>query len=280
MNEQGDALSIRRIMVAIDASHHSLAAQDAAAELAAALGAHVEGVFVEDARLLRMADHPVAREVQYPFVRTAALSPARMRRELRAQASEARLALLRICEARDLEWSFRVVRGDVVAALLRAAQQADLLSVGMASRPLNRRVRLGSTARAAAARATSSVLVSQRGVRITAPIMVVYDGSPAAMQALGVALLLAGKANGYLSVALVADGPETAVPLRREVARRVRSKAPLARYRMIPNAAAATLITAAQAESCGLLVLCGACTPPEDLQPLLNAIECPVLMIR
>jgi nucleotide-binding universal stress UspA family protein len=280
MSDQDDALAIRRIMVAIDASHHSLAALEAAAELAAALEAHIEGVFVEDARLLRMADHPVAREVPYPFVSTATLSPARMRRQLRAQATEARLAVLRICEARELEWSFRVVRGDVVAAVLRAAQHADLLSLGIASRPLSRRVRLGSTAHAAAARATTSVLVSQRGLRIKAPIMVVYDGSPAAVQALSVVLLIAKEPNHYLSIALVADGAEATARLRREVARRVRNRAAFTRYRVIPDARARTLITAVEAENCGLLVLCGACTPPDEFQPLLNTIECPVLMIR
>lgn len=280
MTDQDDALSIQRIMVALDASHHSLAALDAAAELAAALKAHLEGVFVEDRRLLRMARHPVVREVRYPFVSTASLDPRRMRRELRAQASEARRALLRTCEARQVEWSFRVVRGDVVASVLRAAQHADLLSVGIASRPLDRRVRLGSTARAAVERASTSVLVSRQGVRIASPIMVVYDGSPAAKQALGVTLLLAKKAKGYLSVGIVAANPDAGMQLRREVAQRVRSIAPFTRYRLLPNTAAPTLSAAAHAEGCGLLVLADASTSTEDLQPLLDEAECPVLIIR
>jgi len=280
MTDKDDALSIQRIMVALDASHHSLAALAAAAELAAALKAHLEGVFVEDRNLLRVARHPVVREVRYPYVSTAPLDPGRLRRELRAQASEARRALLRTCEAREVEWSFRVVRGDVVASVLRAAQHADLLSVGIASRPLDRRVRLGSTARAAAERATTSVLVSQRGVRIRSPILVVYDGSAVAKQALGVALLLAKKAQGHLSVGIVAANPDDARRLRREVAQRVRSIGAPTRYRLLPNTAAPTLSAAAQAVNCGLLVLPGASTSTEDLQPLLDEAECPVLIIR
>ena len=52
----------RRILVALDASPHSLAALEAAAELAASLRAELIGLFVEDANLLRVAGFPFARE--------------------------------------------------------------------------------------------------------------------------------------------------------------------------------------------------------------------------
>jgi nucleotide-binding universal stress UspA family protein len=280
MRDQGDAPAIRRILVAIDASHHSLAALEAAAELAAALKARLEGIFVEDVRLLRIASHPMASEVQYPFAATASLNPARMRRELRAQATQARRALDSICRARKIEWSFRVQRGDVVRTLLRAAQDADLLSLGVASRPLTRRVRMGSTAQAAAARGQGPVLFSQRGSRITSPIMAVYDGSPAAKQALGVALVLAGQSKHSLTVVLVASGPKAATRMRREVAGQLRGMHPFARYHILADAEALTLAAAVHAEQGGMLVLGGTPTPPEDLQSLLNAVACPVLVIR
>jgi len=280
MSEKDGAPSIRRILVAIDTSHHSLAALEAAAELAARLEAHLEGVFVEDRRLLRVARHSAAREVKFPFASAGSLDPARMRRELRAQASEARRALLRIAEAREIEWSFRVIRGDVIASVLRASQHADLLSLGIASRPLDRRVRLGSTALAAALNGTTSVLVSQRGARITPPIVVVYDGSPIAQRALGIGLALAGEGHGYLSVSIISADAENAARLRREVALRVGKRAPFTRYRRLPNPKGKTLIASAQAETCGMLVMGANVTPAGDLQPLLDAVVCPVLLIR
>ena len=93
MRKQGKQQTIRRILVALDASHHSLAALDAAAELAASLEAELQGLFVEDANLLRLAGLPVARVVRYPFATPARPDPVRMERELRVQAAQARQAL-------------------------------------------------------------------------------------------------------------------------------------------------------------------------------------------
>jgi nucleotide-binding universal stress UspA family protein len=48
--------TIRRILVALDASPHSFAALEAAAHLAAHLEAELFGLYVEDENLLRGAD--------------------------------------------------------------------------------------------------------------------------------------------------------------------------------------------------------------------------------
>ena len=66
MKEEARELVIRRILVALDASRHSLAALEAAAELAARLKAELVGLFVEDIDLLRLAGLPFAREIRYP----------------------------------------------------------------------------------------------------------------------------------------------------------------------------------------------------------------------
>jgi nucleotide-binding universal stress UspA family protein len=280
MNERDDALAIRRILVALDASRHSMAALEAAADLATALEARLDGIFVEDSELIRMASHPMAREVQFPLGTTARLDPARMERQLRAQAGEARRSLERVCAARRIEWSFRTIRGDVVSEVLEAAQEVDLLSLGIASRPLGLRVRTGSTARAAALHASSSVLWSQRGLRITPPVMVIHDGSPNADRALGVGLVLARRAKGYLTIAIVADSPKQAIDVRRRAARQIRGEHPFARYRLLPNGSAGTVIGAVRAERAGMLLLCAPCTPRDDLRRILDQVECPVLLIR
>ena len=65
MNEHEREPTIRRILVALDASRHSLAALEAASELAEALKAELVGIFVEDVNLLYLAGLPFAREVRY-----------------------------------------------------------------------------------------------------------------------------------------------------------------------------------------------------------------------
>ena len=55
----------RRIVVALDASSHSHAALAAAVALAGRLQAELQGIFVEDVNLLRLAELPFAREVRF-----------------------------------------------------------------------------------------------------------------------------------------------------------------------------------------------------------------------
>ncbi|MEA3341310.1 MAG: universal stress protein [Chloroflexota bacterium] len=275
----GDELTIRRILVALDASHHSLEALEAAADLAAGLAAELEGLFVEDINLLRAAGLPAAREVRYPFDDDVRLDMARMERQLRAQAEQARRALAAACERRGIKWSFRVTRGEITPEVLAAALEADLLILGRASRPLVRRARLGSTALAAAAQAPSSVLLLQRGAGIGPPVLVTYDGSPVARKALALAAHLARKEGGYLAVMNLAATAEEEQRLQAATAGWLREQGLLIRYRRLADTRVNTLIQAVRAEGSGILVL-GSALPPEKLQTLLGGMNCPVLLVR
>jgi nucleotide-binding universal stress UspA family protein len=280
MRERNDELKIRRILVALDASHHSLAALEAAVELAVDLGAELQGLFVEDVNLLRLARSPIAREMQFPFVASAQLDRARMERQLRAQAAQARKALAASCERRRIKWSFRVVRGEVAPEVLEAAMDVDLLSLGKVSRPLVRRTRLGSTARAAATQSPSSVLLLQRDVSIKPPVAVVYDGSPTARYALKIAAHLAQKNEGYLAVLIVAGASDEEYRLQAETADWLRKQALLIRYRRLASAGVTTLTHEVRSEGSGVLVLSSTILTPEAFQALLDEVDCPVLLVR
>jgi len=271
--------------VALDASYHSLTALEAAAELAVSLEAELQGLFVEDINLLRVAGSPAAREVQYPFVAAARLDRARMERALRAQAAQARRALAVACERRQIKWSFRVVRGEVAPEVLAAAMEADLLSLGKASRPLIRRVRLGSTARAAAAQAPHSVLLLQRNVGIRLPVVVTYDGSPTARQALMMAARLAQNKRRaqnlpILIVLILADAPDEVQRLQAETSDLLRERGLMVYYRRLADASVATLTYEVRSEGSGVLVLSSTILQPDALQTLLDEVDCPVLLVR
>jgi len=280
MSEQNSGLMIRRILVAVDASHHSLAALEAAAELAASLKAELQGLFVEDVNLLRVAGSPVAREVQYPFVAATRLDRARMERGLRAQATQARRALVAACDRRQIKWSFRVVRGEVAPEVLTAALEADLLSLGKASRPLIRRVRLGSTARAAMTDAPCCVLLLQRDASVKSPVVVPYEDSRAARQALMMAVHLAQRKERYLTILILADALDKAQRLQAQATNWLRGQRLIVRYRRLAGASITTLSQAARSEESGVLVLSRSILHPEALQTLLNEIDCPVLLVR
>lgn len=279
MSEWDDERAIRRILVALDASLHSLAALEAAAELAATLEAELHGLFVEDASLLRLAGLPVAREMRYPFFAPARLDRARMERELRAQAAQARRALAVACDQRQVKWSFRVVRGEVAPEVLAAAREADLLSLGKASRPLIRRVRMGSTARTAAARCSRSVLLLQRDRTIRPPVVVIYDGSESSLRALMMAARLARRKGGYLTVLVLADTADVARRLQTRVSDLLRGQGLTVRYRQLPGGGLATLTDAVESEGSGALVLSRMMLALETLEALLDQVDCPVLLV-
>jgi nucleotide-binding universal stress UspA family protein len=288
MKEEERELTIRRILVALDTSQHSLAALQAAAELAARLKAELVGLFVEDINLLRLAGLPFAREIRYPSAIVQQLDSPRLEQELKAQGAQARRALAAVAEQAQVAWSFRVVRGHVTAEVLAAALEADLLSLGISSWPSVRRGRLGSTARTVAAEAPRTVLLLQRGDKIRPPVLVVYDGSLAARRALAMAVrLLQTREQAErlpLTVLILAgeEALETMQRLEQEVITWLQQRGLQANYRQLTRADMPHLAEAVFMEKGGLLVLAGESPIIEAkaLQTLLDKIDCPILLVR
>ena len=144
---EGDPVAVRRrVMVALDMSTASRRALEAAAEMAALLGAELHGVLVEDVNLLRLAELPGSTEIGIASASRRALDVARMRRTLEGQARELRQELGRIADQASVGWSFDVLRGIVLDELRRAAEGAGVVAVGRCGSGF-RRGRPGSTAR-------------------------------------------------------------------------------------------------------------------------------------
>jgi hypothetical protein len=85
----GEARSDRVVAVAFDTSARGQAALEAAVRLAAATRAQLQGLFVEDEDLLRLAGLPFAREIDCLSASLRQLHAATMERALRTAAIEA-----------------------------------------------------------------------------------------------------------------------------------------------------------------------------------------------
>jgi nucleotide-binding universal stress UspA family protein len=277
--ESNPELTIRRILIGLDTSHHSLAALRAAAALAGSLGADLHGLFVEDVKLLQLAELPVAREVQFPFARRGRLSPRRMRRQLRAQARQARQALASMCKERGIEWSFQVVRGEVSTQILNEAEKADLLCVGRASRPLVQRSGLGSTAFAAAGAVSRSVLLVSRGTEIDSPVVVFYDGSTEMRPSLLLASELADQIDGLLSVVVPASAAGSSKEVQERITTELDGEGLLVRYRELSGSGLRSIVNAIHTEGAGLLVIDRSYLPAHGLREFLADVDCPVLLV-
>ncbi|UCG26190.1 MAG: universal stress protein [Chloroflexota bacterium] len=282
MDETEKQLTIKRILVALDASTHSLAALDAAAALAATLEAELLGLFVEDENLIHLAGLPFSQEVRAPSAASHEMSSDRMEKDLRLQAAQAQRALQEAADRVQARWSFRTVRGQVTPAILAAALDADLVAMGRVSHPVSRGNRLGSTARATTADTRRSVLLMQQGSDLSYPVLVTFDSSPAAWQALLAAARLARAGDDVLGVLLLNETPESVSAMKDEVSAWLRERGLKAQFSWLPEATVGSLIRLVQSAADCVLVLGGEnpLLEASSIQELLDQTDCPVLLVR
>ncbi|MBK5935733.1 hypothetical protein CCR81_02795 [Halorhodospira halophila] len=161
MPEQG---SPRRVVVLLDASRASLEALEAAAELAAQLGAELLAIFVEEEALLRCAGYPWAREMGL----SGAVRPLETgieEQRMRTRAEAIRKALAQTGRHRGVHYRLEVCRGGVVRETLSLVNRDDLLVLGKVGYARARGLRIGSTARAIVFGTPGPVMVFERPLR-------------------------------------------------------------------------------------------------------------------
>lgn len=270
---------IHRILVAMDASPSSMAAMEAAVDLAAGMRAEVLGLFVEDANILRMAQLPIAQEVSHYTASVRRVRPERIERQLRAQAAGARRALAHEAVRRGVHWTFFIARGDISLELLAKAEGADLIIVGKSGWSGGRR--LGSTTRIVIRESNTLTLVVQHGVTVVRPVVAVFDGSEVGSRGLMAAQMLASHGGQPLNVLIAATHDQEARELQDRAAAELRgARTPVAFHRVWVSDSL-QLARTIETFHC-LLVL------PADLRGLSGAplidfvdrIECPVLVVR
>ncbi len=274
--------SIRRILVAIDASATSLGALEAAAELAERLRAELRGLFVHDAELLRVEALSALQEVDALSAELRPVGSGRVERQLRAQARLARNALERAASAHRVRWTFQTARGRVTAELRSAAGEADLVILGLRGGTPGRSP--GSTARALLRHLPGPpVMILGRRARLGRTVFVVWDGSSAARRALRLGAALSTAPEISLTVLIPSDGePAGREALQEEAERELKALSTAASFlRLRRGADPQHLARLIRTTRCGLLVLPREAAPqgPEGVGRLLAAVDCPVLVI-
>ena len=192
--------SIKRILVAIDASEANRSALQTAALLASQLQAELQALFVEDINLLRLAELPFAREMMYGSRDSRQITLANMERQIQAQASQLRQLVDATAQQNQIKVDFRVLRGQIGSELLLASQQMDLLILGKNTQLLRQSAKLGRVAQEVLTTVSCNVLLLQHGTRIDRPVAVVFDGSEVSRRALQLAMQLAHGDHDQLKV--------------------------------------------------------------------------------
>ena len=284
MSENPETLTIKRILVALDASSDSLAALDAAVNLAARFDAELNGIYVEDENLLRLADLPFVQEVGHFSATCRHIKRVDLERQIRGQSRRARRVFTSATQRTHLTWSFRTVRGRVLPEVLAASAEADLLVLGKQGWSLYRHGRVGSTVRGILPERFGLALIVKEGTHLAAPMAVIYDGSDVADRALIAAEMVRSRLNNNQSliVLVLPTDQQDALALQAQARSSLAAEGVAARYRTVTGTnnirrLADILLT----EGCGTVVLPARSSVLQNstLTSLLDYLELPILLV-
>jgi nucleotide-binding universal stress UspA family protein len=275
-------LTVRRILVALDALPYSLSVLEAAADLAARFEVELLGLFVEDTQLLVLGDSPFAGQVSSFSASRRRLNPRQMERQLRIQTARMEQAFARFLERTQVQGSFRTVRGKVVPELVAATAKGDVLILGKASWSVVRSRRMSPVTRALLSQLRSSTLIMQQGTHLGLPVLAIYDGSELSKKALAAATRLAKADDQHLTILIISDDVEDARRLRAESTERLRGQRLILRYRLLVKSNVPRLVHQVHVEGGGMLVLPAKCNVLNDeaLLALLEEVQVPTLLVR
>ena len=263
--EEEEAQATRRIVVALDASACGRAALAAATQWAAETQAELQGLFVEDVDLLRLANLPFASEVPLPYAVPRQLEATSIQCAFRVHAERVRRALAEAAGRLRLRWSFQVLQGDVVRTSRALAEQAELLILGWAETAASGSSRDGLRKPGAAA----------------GTVLVIDEGSPGSDRVLQAAAELAHVQGAELVVlspaAEAGEGASRQVRIGQLLQRRG------VRYAIqpLPTLDARAIVALAERLRSRLLmlVLRSDALSESDLEVLVKQLECPLALV-
>lgn len=260
-----------RIVVSCDTSPLGRAALDAAAALARRLDAELTGLFVEDINLVRLAALPFAREYAVANAAARNVDAAELAQTLRRQAEAVRGALSRAAQALQVPWSFQVVRGAMLDAVLEAMREPGLAVLGYAGQFV-------VSEPAPPARRTGRYDESRAPRQ---PVLVLFDDTPVAQRALQVAVALAKDHHTPLVALIVAKTPADAQGLRGQVTEQLAGSGITPRFHALPARDVGGVKKAAQTHHAAALLWAGLASADERkaLARVVDELTCPVLLV-
>ncbi len=269
-----------RIVILLDASRSSMAALEAAAELAARRHAELLALFIEEEALLRCAGYPWTREIGLSGA-VRAIEADAVEQSMRARAEKARQALLHAAQRRGVTARLKVSRGGVVHEALAVLTPDDLLVLGKVGYARSRGLRFGSTARAIIQQAPGPVMVCEEpgsGARPRGVAVVVEPGEQGVRTLETAAALLGG--DEAITTALP-DGPPHAATADETPQGWLRSRYPAARWLERPASDPAHVARALAEAGAEKLIVSrrSALLTQTGPRALVEAVQLPVLVV-
>jgi uncharacterized protein (DUF2267 family) len=265
MKETGGPPTIRSVLVALDDACSDYETMETAAQLAADLHAELQGLYVEDVNVLRMAALPFTEEITAASGIARPIDAESMERAMRNKAEHVRRLMERTAARVRIRCSFSVARGHVTQSALLATSEADLVLFGSRSHAPAMRPPIGTRTRSA--------------VR---PIVAVVDAAAMSARTLDTAAAV-GQRQGRGLVVLICDNEhddvveQLAGRVRDELAARgVDANVPPGPIRTV-----AALIQSARAHRAAMVLLSRACRLLDEVavRTLLENLDCSIVLV-
>lgn len=272
---------IKRILVALDSSVPASGGLDVASDLAYRLRAELQGLFVEDDELFRLAALPFTTQVNLSTGGRLPLETTELETQMAGLAAEAQRRLAAIAARNRIRWSFRTVRGRIAHEVATAAESVDLVIVEGGNRRAPAHARLGLPASATVKTVTRSVLILRAGRRFEGPLHVVFDGTPQSEKALRMAAMLSQE-DSPLTVLISGKEDKDRMALESRVRTIIGPAADRARLETYDADTLNGLCAHVGTGDAGLVVV-AADNPmlaKSDVANLLDSINCTVLLVR
>jgi hypothetical protein len=204
-----------RVLVPLGPGAEAAARLAAAVELARALQLELRVIYVEDRDLEEAVTLTFAREVVRRDGGVRRLARPEMERRWREQVADVRREIRRAVGGAPVRWHLEVRRGRLAGELAGAVEPRDLVLLG---REALRATRPTRSAAALLDAPAASLLLLTAPLRAGAPVVALYDGTPAARAALRVAQRLARRGGRALLVLVPSADPDARARLRHAAA--------------------------------------------------------------
>jgi len=204
-NDSDETIIFQRILVGVDTSQHSLAALEAAAHIARQLKADIHGIFVQDESWQKLEELPSIGIVNELTGKTDLLQKQNLNNQVERLKRRLKRQVKTISRKHKIGHRWDTVRGRVEEEILRAASEADLITIGRRGISFPGRKAMGSSAQKIIESADQSILILKKGIQIGTPITVVYDASHASQRALKLGLSLSQQEEEAMTILVMGN---------------------------------------------------------------------------
>jgi len=274
MNPGNAETIIQRVAIALDARLQSSQALQAAAEMAASLQAELEGIFIEDINLIRLAELPFTREIRPASMTEETVDVPRMEQELRSLARQQQQKLELVAREKGISCSFRIRRGQIKAELMNAVTEVDVL---MLCRP-------GQVAKKFS-RKNPGYSISTHAIpsqQTSSPVSVIFGVAANERKALMAAASLASHLDVDLNVLVTGNSDSEIDALVCEAEADIGSKKQRVIYQRMSGYRLSDLVLATLSSKSKVLLLNSnnSLMTHGQLWSYLEQVSCPVLIVR